>query len=338
MPARPARLELDVEDAAHVSLRFASGRWRAVRSTTCSARASTSFAIVGHAGRSSLVRRRRHGRASCDEGRPRPSRRAPPRRLHAQRPCSWTRCATSSRACDGGEALVCTLADGMRALRIALAARAALGDAEAAELTLDLVVTAGLRSIPARGGSKSIPRKNLRPLAGHPLVAWSIAAAPEATRVDARARVHRRRGDRAVARHYGAETPFLRPADLAKDDTPDLPVFEHALDWLERDGAALPELVVQLRPDLAAAAARAGGRGRRPIARVSRGRLAARRHRAQPEPLQDVAPARVHDGAAARDRRAGAVQRAAPAAAPSPSGRPGRSTWCGAPRCSSVAR
>jgi N-acylneuraminate cytidylyltransferase len=51
-----------------------------------------------------------------------------------------------------------------------------------------------------------------------------------------------------VACAHGAETPFLRPPDLARDDTPDLPVFEHALRWLERERGWIPELVVQLRP------------------------------------------------------------------------------------------
>ena len=52
----------------------------------------------------------------------------------------------------------------------------------------------------------------------------------------------------AVARHYGAEVPFSRPAEIAADDSPDLLVFEHALRWLERERGLCPELVVQLRP------------------------------------------------------------------------------------------
>ena len=55
-------------------------------------------------------------------------------------------------------------------------------------------------------------------------------------------------------REYGAEAPFLRPAALAQDDTPDLPVFQHALRWLERGAGRRPEIVVQLRSDLAAPA------------------------------------------------------------------------------------
>ena len=52
----------------------------------------------------------------------------------------------------------------------------------------------------------------------------------------------------AVAREWGAETPFLRPAEFAQDQTTDLPVFEHALKWLEEIEGYHPEIVVQLRP------------------------------------------------------------------------------------------
>ncbi len=102
--------------------------------------------------------------------------------------------------------------------------------------------------VPARGGSKGLPRTNLRPLAGHPLVAWSIAAGQAAASVDAVLVSTDDEEIAAVARRYGAEVPFLRPAELACDDTPDLPVFAHALEWLERERGHRPELVVQLRP------------------------------------------------------------------------------------------
>jgi CMP-N-acetylneuraminic acid synthetase len=105
-----------------------------------------------------------------------------------------------------------------------------------------------LALIPARGGSKSIPRKNVRHLAGHPLLAWSVAAAQETSSID---RVLVSTDDpeiRDVARQCGAEVPFLRPAKLAEDDTPDLPVFEHALRWLEREEGWRPDVIVQLRP------------------------------------------------------------------------------------------
>jgi len=105
-----------------------------------------------------------------------------------------------------------------------------------------------LAVVPARGGSKSIPRKNIRPFAGHPLLAYSIAAGLQAKLVD-RVVVSTDDAEIAeVARRYGAEVPFLRPPELAMDSTPDLPVFEHALLWLEKNENYVPDLVVQLRP------------------------------------------------------------------------------------------
>ena len=92
-----------------------------------------------------------------------------------------------------------------------------------------------LALIPARGGSKGIPRKNIRNFAGYPLIAWSIAAAKQSEFVT---RVIVSTDDEeiaAVARESGAETPFLRPAELAQDKTTDLPVFEHAIQWLEEN-------------------------------------------------------------------------------------------------------
>lgn len=105
-----------------------------------------------------------------------------------------------------------------------------------------------LALIPARGGSKGIPRKNIRSFAGYPLIAWSIAAAKQAAGVT---RIIVSTDDEeiaAVAREYGAETPFLRPAEFAQDQTTDLPVFEHALQWLEANENYQPEVVIQLRP------------------------------------------------------------------------------------------
>lgn len=105
-----------------------------------------------------------------------------------------------------------------------------------------------LAIIPARGGSKGIPRKNIKLFAGHPLIAYSIAAGVQAESVT---RVIVSTDDEeiaAVARQYGAEVPFLRPAELAQDQTLDLPVFQHALRWLEERERYRPEVVVQLRP------------------------------------------------------------------------------------------
>jgi len=113
---------------------------------------------------------------------------------------------------------------------------------------MNTTVVEALALIPARGGSKSIPRKNIRLFAGHPLIAYSIAAGVAAQTIS---RVIVSTDDEeiaAIARQYGAETPFLRPAEYALDQTPDLPVFQHALTWLAENENYHPQIVVQLRP------------------------------------------------------------------------------------------
>ena len=98
------------------------------------------------------------------------------------------------------------------------------------------------------GGQKGIPRKNIHLFAGYPLIAWSIAAAKQSELVT---RVIVSTDDEeiaAIAREYGAQTPFRRPAELAQDTSTDLPTFEHALKWLEEVESYRPEVIVQLRP------------------------------------------------------------------------------------------
>lgn len=105
-----------------------------------------------------------------------------------------------------------------------------------------------LAIVPARGGSKGLPGKNVRTLAGHPLIAWSIAAAQAAPSVG---RVICSTDDAEiaeVARCYGADLPFTRPSEFATDSATDLDVFNHALEWLDAHEGYHPELVVQLRP------------------------------------------------------------------------------------------
>lgn len=102
--------------------------------------------------------------------------------------------------------------------------------------------------IPARGGSKSVPRKNLYPLAGKPLIAHTILVARSAKSLG---RVIVSTDDPEIAevgKRYGAEVPFLRPAALAADETPDLPVFEHALRALREADGYVPDAIVHLRP------------------------------------------------------------------------------------------
>jgi N-acylneuraminate cytidylyltransferase len=109
-------------------------------------------------------------------------------------------------------------------------------------------MTEVLALIPARGGSKSILRKNIVDFAGFPLIAYSIAAGLAAQAVD-RVIVSTDSPEIAtISRNYGAETPFLRPGEFAQDNTPDLPVFIHALEWLADAESYSPDIVVQLRP------------------------------------------------------------------------------------------
>ena len=105
-----------------------------------------------------------------------------------------------------------------------------------------------LALIPARGGSKGIPRKNLLVLRGKPLIAYSIQQAQASKRIT---RVVISTDDdeiAAVARAWGAEVPFLRPAELADDLSPDIDAFRHALTWLGEQEGYRPEAVVHLRP------------------------------------------------------------------------------------------
>jgi CMP-N-acetylneuraminic acid synthetase len=90
--------------------------------------------------------------------------------------------------------------------------------------------------VPARGGSKGVPRKNVRLLGGRPLLAYTAEAARKARRLS---RVVLSTEDPEIAeigRRFGLEVPFLRPVDLARDETPMLPVVQHALRWLEDQG------------------------------------------------------------------------------------------------------
>jgi CMP-N,N'-diacetyllegionaminic acid synthase len=100
----------------------------------------------------------------------------------------------------------------------------------------------------ARGGSKSIPRKNVLPLHGKPLIAWPIDLAKS---VDAIDRVIVSTDDdeiAEIARQHGAEVPFKRPAELAEDETPTLPVLQHCIQYLEEKEKFFPDLVLLFYP------------------------------------------------------------------------------------------
>ena len=105
-----------------------------------------------------------------------------------------------------------------------------------------------LAIIPARSGSKSVKDKNIRMINGKPMMAYSIGHALQAECID-RVIVSTDSGKYAqIAREYGAEVPFLRPAEYATDTALDIDVFVHALRYLEENEGYMPELVVQLRP------------------------------------------------------------------------------------------
>ena len=102
--------------------------------------------------------------------------------------------------------------------------------------------------IPARGGSTGVPGKNIALLGGFPLIAYAIAAAkltPSITRVvvstDSEAIAN-------IAKRFGAEVPFMRPAEIARNDSRDIEFLLHATKWFEENEGSVPEYVVELRP------------------------------------------------------------------------------------------
>jgi len=105
-----------------------------------------------------------------------------------------------------------------------------------------------LGTICARGGSKNLPRKNLRLLAGKPLIAYTIEVALNCKELE---RVVVSTDDKEiarVAREYGAEVPFMRPKELATDTAPKWPVLHHIVNFLQTREGYEPEIVVDLDP------------------------------------------------------------------------------------------
>lgn len=100
----------------------------------------------------------------------------------------------------------------------------------------------------ARGGSKSIPRKNVLDFKGKPLLAWPIDLAKSVSRID-RVIVSTEDDEiMAVAKEYGAEVPFKRPMELAQDETPTLPVLQHCVKYLEEKEGYKADVIVLLYP------------------------------------------------------------------------------------------
>lgn len=96
----------------------------------------------------------------------------------------------------------------------------------------------------ARGGSKGLPGKNIRPLAGRPLIAWAIAQAQAVTRINRVIVSTDSRDIAEVARQAGAEVPFLRPSELAQDHSSEWLVWRHALNFLKEDEGAFPDALM----------------------------------------------------------------------------------------------
>ena len=109
-------------------------------------------------------------------------------------------------------------------------------------------MTEVLALIPARSGSKSVPDKNIRPLAGKAMMVYSIEQALTTSSITRTMVSTDSDTYAAIAREAGADAPFLRPAELAQDLSTDLEVFQHALDWLAKEEAYAPDILVHLRP------------------------------------------------------------------------------------------
>lgn len=102
--------------------------------------------------------------------------------------------------------------------------------------------------IPARGGSKGVPHKNIKLLGGFPLIAYTIVACKLSKEIN---RVVVSTDDKEIANiamEYGAEVPFFRPAELAADNSGDIEFVNHAINWFTEHGGKLPEFFVHMRP------------------------------------------------------------------------------------------
>lgn len=102
--------------------------------------------------------------------------------------------------------------------------------------------------IPARGGSKGVPQKNIRLLKGYPLIAYSIACGLMAREIGRVIVSTDAEEIAAVARRFGGEVPFLRPAELARDRSADIEFVIHAINWFAANEGSVPPYLVHLRP------------------------------------------------------------------------------------------
>ena len=102
--------------------------------------------------------------------------------------------------------------------------------------------------IPARGGSKSVPKKNIRQFQNYPLISYSIAAAKLAKSVGRVIVSTDSEEIREISRQYEAEVPFLRPLEFAQDHSPDIEFIKHTIIWLYENENRIPQYFVHLRP------------------------------------------------------------------------------------------
>ena len=100
--------------------------------------------------------------------------------------------------------------------------------------------------IPARGGSKSIPKKNIKELGGKPLIAYPIKYAKSINIINKVVVSTDSEEIANIAKKYGAEIPFMRPVELAEDETPTLPVLQHCIDFLEKNENYKPDFIILL--------------------------------------------------------------------------------------------
>ncbi len=102
--------------------------------------------------------------------------------------------------------------------------------------------------IPARGGSKGVPGKNIRDVGGFPMIAYSIIASLNSRNIERTIVSTDSEEIAEIAIKYGAEVPFLRPEEFARDDSKDIEFFKHAINWFKQNENYIPEYWVQLRP------------------------------------------------------------------------------------------
>jgi CMP-N,N'-diacetyllegionaminic acid synthase len=102
--------------------------------------------------------------------------------------------------------------------------------------------------IPARGGSKGVPKKNIKEIGGFPMIAYSVVAGQMSKKIDRCIVSTDSQEISDIAKAYGADVPFLRPSEFATDSSTDIEYIKHAIDWFDKNEGYIPEYWVLLRP------------------------------------------------------------------------------------------